>query len=804
MKKINKGFAEIINYKSWCFACMFLLCAGGTFSQDNASAIQQQFQAYNNNNYQEKVFLHTDKTVYISGEIFWFKAYVTNAADNNFSSLSSICYVEVFNADKKPLLQAKIDIDSGRGSGSFVIPSFMRTGNYLIRAYTNWMKNFDSSFYFEEPLTIINVNKKAQAADTTSTGTYSIQFFPEGGNMVYGLDNTVAFKLTDYHGKGMEGKGSVVNEKNETIANFETERFGMGKFTFNPMKGNKYHAVIKVDNKTLDHDLPEIYNNGWVLHVKDTGDAIIVNITSNFQTEHSVYLFAQTRHSVKLAKMQTLIAGSADFRINKSDIGEGITQLTVFNQEKQPVCERLYFKKPTNLLQVNLGQLEQGYLPRKNVQMSVTTGNTNGQAVNADVSVSVYLTDSLQPGPQVNLLNYLWLSSELRGTIESPQYYFENSGPEVAKATDNLMLTQGWRRFKWEDVFKNTNPSFTFLPEHEGHIITGKLSPKIPGLADTGVSVYLSVPGKNFRFSNSNSSASGYIRFNVRKFYGAHEIIAQTNSADSNYRVLIDNPFSGSSPDKEIQLLILEPSLSNKILLRSIGSQAGNTYQPEKKEIFALPASYDTTGFAGTPSKTYYLDDYTRFPTMEEVMREYVKEVHVKNRQKSFHYEVLNAPLLNYFSNEPLVLMDGVPVFDVNKVIELDPLKVKRIDVITNRLFAGRNQYDGVVSYSTYNNDLDGYQLDPNSLVIEYEGLQLKREFYSPQYETAQQVSGRIPDYRNVLYWSPGLQTINGKQDISFYTSDLPGKYVVVVQGISASGLAGFAATTFTVATEKR
>ena len=119
-----------------------------------------QFEAYNNINYQEKVFLHTDKTVYTTGEILWFKAYITNATDNNFSSLSSICYVEVFSSDKKPLLQAKIDIDSGRGNGSFVIPSFIRTGNYLIRAYTNWMKNFDPSFYFEQPLTIINTGKK--------------------------------------------------------------------------------------------------------------------------------------------------------------------------------------------------------------------------------------------------------------------------------------------------------------------------------------------------------------------------------------------------------------------------------------------------------------------------------------------------------------------------------------------------------------------------------------------------------------------------------------------------------------------
>ena len=180
-------------------------------------------------------------------------------------------------------------------------------------------------------------------------------------------------------------------------------------------------------------------------------------------------------------------------------------------------------------------------------------------------------------------------------------------------------------------------------------------------------------------------------------------------------------------------------------------------------------------------------------------MREYVKEVHVRNRQKTFRFEVFNEPEITYFGDDSLVLIDGVPVFNINKIIDTDPLKIKKIDVTTPGFTSGGEHYDGIVSYSTYGDDLDGYQLDPNSLVIEYEGLQLNREFYSPRYETAQQVSGRIPDFRNVLYWSPNVQTINGKQDISFYTSDIPGKYTVLVQGISASGLAGFATAAFTV-----
>ena len=778
---------------------LLLLGNNYVFAQDESSVIQQHFIGYHSNNYQEKVFLHTDKSVYATGEILWFKAYITNAFTNDLSSLSTICYVEIFGEDKKPLLQAKVDIDSGNGAGSFVIPPFIHTGNYLIRAYTNWMKNFDPSFYFEAPLSIININKKAAVADTANKETYSIQFFPEGGNMVYGLANTVAFKITDHEGKGVQGKGSVINEKQETVAGFETERFGMGTFTFNPVAGNKYHAVIQVNNKIINRDLPEIYNNGWVMHVTDEGNNLKVSIASNVATEHNVFIFAQTRNSIKFVKKQPLLNGTATININKSDLGDGISQVTIFNEEKQPVSERLYFKKPEGILQVKLNDVQQEYGTRSKVNINVLTDDANGRGVNAGMSVSVYLTDSLQSVQDINILNYLWLSSDLKGIIESPGYYFGNAGPEVAKAADNLMLTQGWRRFKWENVLQDAGPSFAFLPEHEGHILTGRISPKISGLPDTGIHIYLSVPGKNFRFAQTVSSASGDIKFNVQKFYGSHEIIAQAGLADSNYRIVIDNPFSENYPEVKFRSLSLQPSLAGSILLRSIGAQAQNSYQPEKEENFALPVSFDTTGFTGVPSKTYYLDNYTRFPTMEEVMREYVKEVHVRNRQKNFHYEVFNAPDISYFSAEPLVLIDGVPVFNVNKIIELDPLKIKKVDIVTNRFFAGGHQYDGIVSYSTYNDDLEGYQLDPNSVVVEYEGLQFKREFYSPQYETALQASGRVPDYRNVLYWSPDINTTKGKQDISFYTSDITGKYIVVVQGISNSSLVGYAIATFTV-----
>ncbi len=140
-----------------------------------------------------------------------------------------------------------------------------------------------------------------------------------------------------------------------------------------------------------------------------------------------------------------------------------------------------------------------------------------------------------------------------------------------------------------------------------------------------------------------------------------------------------------------------------------------------------------------------------------------------------------------------------MPVEDVTKIINMDPLKIQRTDITASNFFKDNIEYNGIVSYATYNGDLEGYQLDPNSLVVEYDGLQYKREFYSPQYEAQQQQESRLPDYRNVLYWNPKINTINGMKNVSFYTSDVPGTYLIMLQGISDNGVAGYHIDKFVV-----
>ncbi len=213
-----------------------------------------------------------------------------------------------------------------------------------------------------------------------------------------------------------------------------------------------------------------------------------------------------------------------------------------------------------------------------------------------------------------------------------------------------------------------------------------------------------------------------------------------------------------------------------------------------------MPAIDDSTAFYGTPDKKYFLDDYTRFVTMEEVMREYVEEVRVRKQKDKFRFDVWNKPYGDFFENKPLVLFDGIPVFDVDKIIAFDPLKVKKLEVVARKYTLDSVVQTGILSYTTYQGDLAGFQLDPNALVLEYPGLQLQREFYSPVYETAAQQESRTPDFRDLLFWSPSVKTNEeGKKQVDFYTSDLPGEYIIFVQGITADGIAGSAVSRFSV-----
>jgi hypothetical protein len=206
----------------------------------------------------------------------------------------------------------------------------------------------------------------------------------------------------------------------------------------------------------------------------------------------------------------------------------------------------------------------------------------------------------------------------------------------------------------------------------------------------------------------------------------------------------------------------------------------------------------DSGAFYGKPDAEYFLDKYVRFSTMEEVLREYVVEVLVRRRKEDFQLIMVDGKN-RIFIDDPTLFINGIPVFETNKMMQYDPLKIKKLELVNRRYFYGPLIFNGMVNFITYQPDPE-MPSGLNATIIKYEGLQFKRQFYSPVYETPQQVSDRAPDFRNTLYWSPDLTTgKDGKGSFNFYTADTKGEYIAIIEGLNGQGKAGQTSLRFQV-----
>ena len=766
--------------------------------------VQQQFNTYTANTFTEKVYLHTDRNFYMAGELLWFKTYITDGIIGYPSNVSKLAYVEIIDKDNKAFLQAKTALANGSGSGSFYIPSNIPSGVYKIRAYTNWMKNFDAAFYFEKIITIVNAVRSTGLPPVDTTSNINVQFFPEGGNLINNLESKIAFRITDKNGKGIQNaRGYILADNIDTVSRFIPVHAGIGTLVFKPSQNRQYTAYIISGNKTTTaQKLPAIAPSGITMHLNKTSTGtIVIHVASNETGNgNEVYLFAHTKGVVKWAQVQTIPSGVTQFAIDENILGEGITHFTVFNSKRQPVCERLYFKRPAEKLWIDAHTDKEQYTTREKVITNIANTLTNKRNVSANLSLSVYRLDSLQRQEKSHIYSYLWLCADVKGKIEDPDYYFNNNSDSTDEALDNLLLTQGWRRFKWADILQDKKPLFTFLPEFEGHIVEGKLTDSFTKKPFPETSVYLSSPGEYTRFYISKTDNNGNMRFYTRNIYGPGELVTMAEGLqDVKYNIDINTPFSDQFSAEKTPSLALSPHLKNALLTNSINTQVQKKYASEQWRKYLLP-QMDTSTFYGKADERYALDDYTRFTTMEEVLREYVLGVLVGRAGGKFHLTAFDVPNNRLFRDNPLVLLDGVPVTDMNRIISYDPLKVKKVEVVKRRYYSGSLLFDGIVNFVTYKGNLEEFQLDPGAVVVDFEGMQLQREFYVPEYQTTEQLNSHTADFRNLLYWAPVIQTDNnGKAQIQFYTSDLSGKYIGIIEGITDDGKAGSSSFTFEV-----
>ena len=306
--------------------------------------------------------------------------------------------------------------------------------------------------------------------------------------------------------------------------------------------------------------------------------------------------------------------------------------------------------------------------------------------VKANLSMSVYKIDSLDNPGSTGLFSYIWLNSDLG--MDAARDYFSGEVADSPEEMDNLMLTQGWRRFQWKEVFREP-PKVTHLPEIRGHIVTARVLQEDEG--QPRIFTSLGSPGKVIRAYGAWTDGDGQARFEIKDFYGAKRIILQTRSdSTQQYEIRVINPFSDMVHKDAFDHWIPLRKHEKALLSRSIAMQVQDIYYYDTYGERTLAPWVDSTAFYGRPDATFYLDDYTRFPVMEEVMREYVPGVFVRKRKDGFHFVVIDLENGGVLSGDPMILLDGVPVADTDDIMAIDPLRIRKLEVVNRQYYLGQ------------------------------------------------------------------------------------------------------------------
>ncbi len=736
----------------------------------------------------ESIYVHTDKEIYFPGEILWFKVYAVVGTDLLPVNGPSVAYLELTDRQGTQVLQHKIETgQASTNGGSVFIPQRLGSGTYTLTGATLASEAAGRSF----SKTITVLNPFAITHDTLAVSPksgYSVRWFPEGGTFVQGIRTRVGFKVSDANGKGVRAT-LTLPDGTRTVSN----AFGIGSFGVTPdvatsdVSTHVPKMKIKVtlpDGKELEQALPPAAKTGYVLNAEDQGTGYAVRVSSvPARAGENLILIAESIGGQFFTLGVALnTAGTAEYLLPRSRLPEGTSRLTLLGSDHTPLAERIVFRNPEKALDLRLSSAKKDFSPREEVVLSLNQ-TPAGPATTADLSISVKKLDDIQRPSEENIRSYFYLRKDLTGEIENPDAYFSgNPGADL----DNLLLTHGWRRFKKPDS----------TSEGRYHRVRIRFTDKTSNQAISGREAMLSIPSKSPLLYTAVTDTGGVATFWVRNLYGTQNLAATLTSGEPSHAELIRFQAETTPPTLPDIRGISQESYNEY----AINVQVENIYSGKNRTSYLLPSSLDSIPFFGKAEVRYRLDDYTRFVIMEEVMREYVKEVNVRKSRGNFHFRTLDAARGVHFNDDPLILLDGVPVSNADRIMAYDPLKVEYIDVVTSRFFLGKKRYEGIVSYRTYKGLLEDYTLDPAFSVFTYEGLQPEREFYSPD------IPGKaaVPDNRTVLYWNPRV-VLKGDEStrITFPTSDLPGEYEVDIQGIDSKGSPGSTRLRFTVKQEE-
>lgn len=790
------------------FLILFLASTSMLRGQNPVDKIINAFNKFNTERPQEKVHIHFDKPYYAAGDTIWYKAYVVNSKSNVPSDISKTLYLNVVNDKDSLVFQKKIALTSGLGNGNIALPIDIKKGNFVVYGFTNWMRNFDQELFFKKNISIENPFEEGMASNIKRPLELQFSVFPESGDLVLGIRSKVAFKCIDNNGLGKQVNGYITNKAGEKIIEFESNKLGMGIFAIVPIQGEVYTAVYELNGVKKEKVLPIAKEQGYVMSVNDvdsTKFSIRVAISPKFIDQKELILIAQSGGEIHYASKfsaQQLVQTT----IPKHTLPTGVVQITLFNSLNQPIAERLIFNNKNDQLKINILSEKKEYKKREEVSLKINILETNEKPVIGSYSVSV-IDETKVPfkeDEEVSILSNLLLTSDLKGYIEQPNYYFNKSNVEVSKNLDYLMLTQGWRRFKWSNVIEDTNEPLTYKVEKgipiSGTITTNSGSP----IANAKVLLF---SGRAASFSTDTiTNAKGMFTFNEIGFTDSTSFGLQARNANDKKNVKIKLNENKMPSFKSSEMLKYNSNYelanylanSKKQYQESFYSYNSNKElqlkQVEIKGVKKVPGIENSTNLngPGNADKVISAEMLSASFSLFDYLKNYVNGVVLIDDIVYFSRNLGTissdgpAPV-QFVLNGTFVSPDFVREMNVDDIETVEVLK----SVGLTSIYGLTGGYGGIIIVTAKQGKQRAInQYAPGIITFMPKGYDLVKEFYSPKYLPA--TSNPKPDLRSTIYWNPNvIIDKENKKTLNYFNADGIGNYKVIIEGINADGKVG-------------
>jgi hypothetical protein len=755
----------------------FLCCFLNSVAQVNLAItdqLAQQLYSVSKNNAADLVYLQTSKTIYETEEDVWFMGYVLDAQDFTPSNRNKTLFVQLIGDKNDTIVwEKKYEIENGFVHGHLFLKSELPEGTYTLAAYSsNSFIKEQTAFYALKKITVVKtITEKKPFIPIEKDSIVHFSTFAEGGKLVSGIQSRLAFKAVNSKGMPVDISGTLL-ENNIPLLSFKSIHAGMGSFDFTPEENKKYHIELSEPKSETGkkYEIATIETSGKTLQLlTNTNDYIVFKISqSEYSKPEKVFVRLQLRGVVYSVAMG-LLKKDLTFKIPLTDVPRGIAEVTLFDENKLPIAERLVFVKQEQKLKIENQLNKNEFTTRDNANLKIKVTDENGQAVVAHLGLSVYDAIYQNKADAKNIQTHYLLSTQLKGNIYNSTYYFDEKNKDRKEALDLLMQTQGWRSYVWNEVNLKENS-----------LITPLIFDEIKG------QVALEKPNKNTALNDSNPKAMSVFAADENKgkelrmtdSAGLFTVGAQDlKKGEGGYTY-----FQLMTPEKpKYQMHLKDDSFE---LINSV-SKSKTLIYPFAEIVKIKPA--ETSPFVGRFSVNKLKEVVITSKKKKPIFRDkYIGKLDSLYRIKCPTGDSY-CPLTKYL-NCPRC-NDGCHTAARLKPVEGGKYVNAANYVSITRCGYYRNDDREIITY--HYPDLTEAEVLAFFNIKMLEGYYGKKVFYEAVYDEVTLMDS-TPDYRNTLFWKSDIVTDEkGEANVDFFCSDINSLFIGNIEGVSDAGLLG-------------